>query len=513
MMKRTKIGLLSAIIVAFEALLTGALTMVRTKVILEAFGTNINGVISVATSLSAYMLLFESGMTAAYQYNMYKPLLAGDYARISSLYAGMKKNFLSVTVKMTACSLAIAFIYSIILQDKGVTYSEAVSLLSIMGLRIVAPYLFTISLRTLLIVRERKFVTDIVETLKNTLTIVIEILLIKHSALPLYIILCTQIVLTFLTRYIYLCLVKVYFKNDIDHSALPDMTPRSMTGDILVHRVAGLITNNTDTVLLSFFKELGLNSVTIYNSYSSVILYPITLVNRLIESMRATLALKITGDERNAYTYFREVFSFGKLCALVIIPAFISQINDFVILWIGKEYTIGLLDVVLFALFGMHKILIPTVYAMRDAKGLYKESKSYSIAQAIVNMLLSLVLIKPLGITGVLIGTVICDWLVLEPFNIRLVFSKVFGKKFDMVIDYAFMFIVIAAMAWVSTILNSIVFPGSLSWSYFIVRSVVVITFTTIISFSYLLATDFGFRSLLIRFLPRKHISKKKEKS
>ena len=104
-------------------------------------------------------------------------------------------------------------------------------------------------------------------------------------------------------------MVRVYFKNEINPNAEPDMTPKSMTGDILVHRVAGLITNNTDTVLLSFFKELGLNSCTIYNSYSSVILYPITLVNRLIESMRATLALKITGDENNAYSYFNKLIS------------------------------------------------------------------------------------------------------------------------------------------------------------------------------------------------------------
>ena len=512
-MKRTKIGVLSAIILGIEALLTGALTMVRTKIILDAFGTNINGVISVATSLSAYMLLFESGMTAAYQYNMYKPLLDGDYAKISSLYVGMKKNFLSVTIKMTACSLAVAFIYSIILQDKGVTYTEAVFLLSVMGLRIVAPYIFTISPRTLLIVKERKFITDVVETLKNTLTIIIEILLIKHTNLPLFIVLCTHIVFTFLTRYIYLFLIKVYFKNDINQNAEADMAPKSMTGDILVHRVAGLITNNTDTVLLSFFKELGLNSCTIYNSYNTVIMYPITLVNRLIESMRATLAIKINSDENNAYYYFREVFSFGKLCALIIIPAFISQINDFVILWIGKEYTIGFFDVVLFAMFGMHKILIPTVYATRDSKGLYKESKSYSIAQAVVNMLLSLVLIKPLGITGVLIGTVVCDWLVLEPFNIRLVFSKVFFRKFDMAFDYAGMFLVIAVMAWVSKTLNLIVLTGELSWISFIVRSVVVVAFTTIVSFIYLLATDFGFRSLLLRFVPKRIIPKKEEKS
>ena len=125
----------------------------------------------------------------------------------------------------------------------------------------------------------------------------------------------------------------------------------------------------------------------------------------------------------------------------------------------------------------------------------------------------SLALIKPLGITGVLIGTVVCDWLVLEPFNIRLVFSKVFFRRFDMVLDYAGMFIVIAAMTWVSTILNTVVFSGSLSWGNFILRSIVVIAFTTIVSFIYLLTTDFGFKSLLIRFIPKRFIHKEKEKS
>ena len=503
-MKRTRIGIISAIVVGFEALLIGALTMARTKVILDAFGTNVNGVIQIATSLSSYMLLFESGITAAYQYNMYKPLLNGDYDKISSLYYGMKKNLVPVSIKMTACSLAVAFLYSIILQNRGVTYAEAVSLLAVMGLRLVAPYLFTISLRTLIIVRERKFVTDIVETIKNTISIIIEIVLISYSQLPLYVILCAQILLTILTRFIYLFLVRAYYKDGINTSAEPDLTPKSMTEDILVHRVAGLITNNTDSVLLSFFKEFGLNSATIYTSYSSVILYPITLVNRLIESMRATLAIKINSDEKNAYGYFREMFSFGKLCALIILPVFISQVNDFVILWIGEEYKLGMLDVVFFALFGMHKLLIPTVYATRDSKGLYKESKSFSIAQAVVNLLLSLLLIKPLGITGVLLGTVVCDWLVLEPFNIRLVFSKVFSRKFDMALDYAGMICLIGVMAWICILLNSVVFPGSLSWTHFIARSLVVISFTTMGSLAYLFMTDFGFRALLLKFSLRK---------
>ena len=59
-MNRTRIGIVSTIVIVIEAVLIGALTMIRTKYILEGYGTNINGVIQLANQLTAYMLLFES---------------------------------------------------------------------------------------------------------------------------------------------------------------------------------------------------------------------------------------------------------------------------------------------------------------------------------------------------------------------------------------------------------------------------------------------------------------------
>ena len=183
-MKRTRIGIISAITVIIEAIVLGALTLLRTRYILFQYGTNINGVIQLATQLTAYMLLFESGMTAAYQFNLYKPLLKGDNKSVSSLYKGMISDFKTIAAKMVLTALAVAFAYSLVLQNRGVTYFEAVSLLAIMGIRIVAPYIFTVPLRTLIIVKERKYITDIVETVKNALSLLIEIILIKNTQIP-----------------------------------------------------------------------------------------------------------------------------------------------------------------------------------------------------------------------------------------------------------------------------------------------------------------------------------------
>lgn len=502
-MNRTRIGIVSTIVIVIEAVLIGALTMIRTKYILEGYGTNINGVIQLANQLTAYMLLFESGMTAAYQYNLYTPLIENDNNKISGLYKGMIYDFRIIAIKMLICVLGVSFIYSLVLQNRGVTYAEAVALLSVMGIRLVSPYLFTVPLRTMIIVKERKYITDMVETIKNVTALILEIILIKNTSIPLFWILMIQVVLCYCTRHIYRWLLFRYYGDQINEGSEMDRSPKKMTSDILVHRVSGLINSNTDSVLLSMFKDLGLSSVTIYTTFSTIITYPISLVTRIVDSMRATLALKINSNGKESYSYYREMLAFSKICVLIIIPVYISQVNDFVSLWIGKEYTVNSINTILFGLTAMHQILIPTIYATRDAFGLYKESKKYSLAQAIVNMSVSLILIKWLGITGVLIGTVVSDWLVIEPLNIRLIFKKVFSKKFDMLFDYIMLFVMIFLTGSICGWLNRTINYNHQGWSTFIIKTIVVTIASTCISGVFLYLTDYGFRKLLGRFIHR----------
>lgn len=500
-MNRTRLGIISTLTVIIESILLGGLNLLRTKYILIQYGTNINGVIQLANQLTAYMLLFESGMTAAYQFNLYIPLLSRDNIRVSSLYKGMVKDFRSISAKMFFTSLSVAFIYSIILMNRGITYWESVSLLSIMGMRLVAPYIFTVPLRTLIIVKERKYITDIVETAKNAIAITLEVLLIRFTSIQLPIILSVYILLCYLSRYIYKKLISIYYEECFEQNVHEDRTPSKMTSDIIIHRISGLINSNTDGVLLSMFKELGLNSVTIYSSFATIISYPVTLVTRIVDSIRATLALKIYSNNDYSYNYFREIISFSKLCVLIVIPVYIAQVNDFITLWIGKEYTLNMINTILFGLIAIHQMIIPTIYATRDAYGLYKESKNYSLGQAVGNLIISLALIKPFGIQGVLLGTVLTDWFIIEPFNIILIFRKIFKKKFDLTVDFVLLIIILIMSSSLCVFINKSLIISE-GWFGFILKSTFITIITSLTNIMLLYLFDPGFRKLLKRYFP-----------
>jgi len=109
-------------------------------------------------------------------------------------------------------------------------------------------------------------------------------------------------------------------------------------------------------------------------------------------------------------------------------------VNPFIkIAWLGEGFALKEYVVLMFSLIMFGRIIINPIYVARDSKGLYKETKSFTIIQAVVNIALSLLLVRKYQIFGVLLATVISQYLILIPCNVKLTYEKVFPedlKKF-----------------------------------------------------------------------------------
>ena len=163
-----------------------------------------------------------------------------------------------------------------------------------------------------------------------------------------------------------------------------------MTKDILIHQISSVVFSSTDNVILSIVSSL--NSVTIYSAYNTVLTYPVNLINKLVDNLRATFGKKMVEDEKNAIEVFNETLSLSYFITAIMAPIFLLCINDFVKLWIGERFVLeGICTIILTLLF-IHRCIMPVIYIARDSKGLYKESKNYTLCQAIANIIISIVL-------------------------------------------------------------------------------------------------------------------------
>jgi O-antigen/teichoic acid export membrane protein len=504
-MNRTRLGMKVTFITLLSTLMMGAIVLTRVKIILENYGAELNGLMQVAVQMSAYLVLIESGMTAAYQYNMYSKIKDQNIEKISKLYSGLMKNMKSIGMKMALVCGVFPFVYSLFLNRIEISYIESVFVLLVMGLRFTIPYLLVVPQMGLLAAYERQYVVDIIQLLMNFVVIIIEVIVIYMLKPPLYQVLMIYILCVILTVPIYNFLVVKITKIIITKETIPDMSPKNMTSEILVHQVSSIVFYNTDNILLSIFQTL--EKVTIYSAYNTLISYPTQFISKIIGGLRASLAIKIQGKDDNAYDVYNEMLSIVSFCASIVLPLFILMSNKFVSLWIGKEYILENVAVILLGLIILNRMITPVVFAARDAKGLYKESKKYTILQTISNIVVSLILVKPYGITGILIGTLVSTYLIATPFNIFLVNKEVFKKKSNLISRYIKIIIILVIVIGIAKVSNNLfVFDSVVNWKWFILESVYLGTISLGLSWSLFFYTDKYFIKFLKRFIKFKNV-------
>lgn len=475
-------------------LIYGILNLIRTKIIIVVFGTDINSISQIANQIFSYLVLFESGLGAAYLFKMYEPFNKKNNHKVNSLYLGLTKSLKKISIKMFIIMLIVSIIYPYFLNLKTATYVQAIIILMLLGIRFIIPYYLTLSKKNLIILIEKKYLNDIIDSTINSLIIIIEILLIKFLNFRIELVLLVGIVLTILSNEIYKYILKKNCNNIIKNDIEPSFEADVMTKDILIHQICSLVNSNIDTIILSV---VNLFQVTVYTSYNTLIYYPIKLVTKIVENLRASIGLKINEDKEKTFNLFQETLSLNILCTMIILPVFITLSNKFIKLWIGEQFIMDKISLIFFSIILFHRLIINTIYMARDSKGLYKESKWYTFAQALINLVLSILLVKPFGIQGILFATVISTLLILEPFNFSMVYKKVFNKKVIIYKDMIIAYIEIIICSIVYKIVNINLGEG---WIYFLVEAIIFTIIYTFIAVVVMLLTNSYFRKFLNRF-------------
>ena len=327
----------------------------------------------------------------------------------------------------------------------------------------------------------------------------VEIIMCKLH-IDLLITLSSAVVIYYIANHIYNFVLKRKCKEVMKEHEKPSFEGNKMTKDILVHQIASTINSATDSIILSIVNTL--NSVTIYNAYNTIITFPIKIINRLVDNLRASIGKKIIKDPEGTYKVFNETLSLNFFMSAIMSSLFVILANDFVTLWIGKEYTLNMICVVAFGLLLVHRTIIPTIYVARDSKGLYKESKYYTMAQTIVNIIISFLLVGRYGIIGLLLGTLISAYLILIPFNYNLVYKKVFMKKNTLIYNLILNIIYIGLLTFgVYEFNNALNIIGDTSWFKFILKAVIDGVIVVTITFALEYFMNVNFRNVLKRFL------------
>lgn len=495
-MDRTKKALYNSIVVIVSSIVLMGFMLLRTKLIIKYYGEDINGLIQTVTQVQTYLLLLESGMCSAYLYRMYKPIANKNNLEISQLFKGFSISIKKIAIKMLIVAIIVSLILPLIIKNDSIRNYNIIFISILMCLRFIIPYFYSIVPQYMLNLKELKYKTEIILFIRESLTYLLEIILIlkKYNIL---IVLLIGILMNIVFTFIFRRFMKYEYRGIILNNVESNLEPNSMTGDILVHQISRLVFNSTDNIILSSFTSLS--TVGMYSSYNMIVSNVVNIINKVIEGTRSSLSIKINNNDKNAYNIFKQVISLSIFLGNIITCVFILLINKFVILWLGDGFVLDNICIILFGTILYQSIILPISNIAKDSKGLFKESKWYTILQSIINGVISILLVKKLGIAGVLVGTVIARGLITLPCNYNLVYRKVFNKEVE-IKEFIFSIIfIVFGIASGDKILNMLFNGIEYGWMYFICQAIFITFYISFSCFFFMYLTDNHFKEFVLK--------------
>lgn len=444
------------------------LQFISRRVFVDSMPMDLLGINSVFANILSMLSLAELGIGSAITFSLYKPLAENDTHQITAIMNFYKWMYRMIAIVVTICGICFVPFLRIIIKDdiKNLTIYYFLYLSST-----VISYLCAYK-RTLIIADQKGYISSIYRYSYIAILSIIQIvvLLVFHSYV-LYLV--SQIILSFGENLL------ITRKADQLYPYLNDTSVKLSDKDkkgyfkniraMLMHRIGSVIVTNTDSILLSAL--VNINAVSIYANYKLVFSGLSTIMSQLFSSVTASVGNLLQEKNTNhAYDMYKIIeimtcwiYGVVSICLMVLF-------NDFIGLWVGEQF-IESQDYVfiLIGVFFIYGIREPT-NMFKNALGLFWNDRYKAVAEAIVNIVLSIIMGKLWRERGIFGATIISAIMIpcwIEPYVLykhhwkRKVseYFALIGKQIGVlffigfVLTYGFSFIDVSS--WIGFILKS----------------------------------------------------------
>ena len=375
------------------------------KIILNHFGSSVNGLVSSITQFLGYITLLESGFGPVLKATLYKPIANKDQKKIESILRSSEKIFKRIAKIFVIYIFLLIIIYPILINNQF-SYIFTSSLIFIISISTFAEYYFGMTYRIYLQSEQKMYVVSIIQILTYLLNIFVILILVCVNS-SIHVIKLISGLIFVLRPIIQNLYVKKKYNLNLDNNKEEYKIEQKWDG--LAQHIAFVIHSNTDITILTIFSKL--TEVSVYSVYSLVINGVKSLVQVFTDGMDASFGDIIAKDEKQNLNSKFEIYelvchSVNTICfssAAILIVPFVSL------------YTSNISDAnYIRNLFGLLLVISELVWATRlpyntliSASGHFKETKKGAWVECFSNILISVILVRKYGIVGVVIGTLV----------------------------------------------------------------------------------------------------------
>ena len=239
--------------------------LILPRLILGAFGSSYNGLVSSISQFISCISLMRAGISGVTRAALYKPLAEKNSIEISSIINATEKFLRKVAVIFAIGIVAFAALYPIIVVQEF-DWLFSFSLILILAISTFIQYYFGLTYQMLLIADQKQKIVSFFRIISIVTNTILAAILIQCGAGIHIVKLGSAVAFAITPIAIYIFVKKRY---NIDRKVAPNSVAISQRWDALGHEVANFINTNTDIIVLTIFA--GVKEVSVYTVYNHVI--------------------------------------------------------------------------------------------------------------------------------------------------------------------------------------------------------------------------------------------------
>ncbi|MFR2839551.1 MAG: lipopolysaccharide biosynthesis protein [Zhenhengia sp.] len=424
-MNRTKKFFYNSITTAIMQLVTMLVGFITPRIMINTYGSEINGLVSSIAQFISYFNLVEAGLAGAAIYALYKPIADNNHKEINAIVVAAKKFYTQSGYIFISLTLGLALIYPLYIRT-NILSPLSVGLLTIILGANGALEFFTLSkYRVLLSADQKTYVISIASTIHIIINTIIIVVLASYRV-DIVILRLVALLSMFLRSIILMIYCKRKYTY-LNYKEVPNTKALNKRWDALFLQILGAIHTGAPVVLITLILK-DLKVVSVYTIFNMVMTGINGILGIFVTGLSASFGDIIARNEikilQKAYKEFE--FIYYSLITVIYSITFLT-IMTFV-----RIYTEGIDDInynipflgFLFVLNGLLYNIKTPQGMLVIAAGMYKETKWQTGIQGIIAVVLGAILAPFMGISGVLVGSIFSnlyraiDLLIFVPKNI-----------------------------------------------------------------------------------------------
>ena len=306
------------------------------RLMLTAFGSEINGITSSIMQFISYLTLVEAGLSNATVFALYKPLADGDIKARDSVISAAKISYYRIGFLFVGLSLALAAVYPFIGEQSSLTYFEMFALVLVLCCNSTFNFFILAKYRTLLTADQCGYAVS----LSNAIQLIVHLIIVYVTinlgmsvvwvrGLGILSFFVTSAVLAFYTRHKY---------GKINYKAEPNMKALDKRWDAMGLQIMGVVATGAPVVIMTAI--LDFKQISVYSIYNMIAGSVATCISVFTNGLGAgfgnvyaigdkALLKKTTEEFRTAfYILITIVYTVMLTCLLSFVRLYTDGITD-----------------------------------------------------------------------------------------------------------------------------------------------------------------------------------------